>query len=66
MHPLADGAGTYRFPRVLLHLGNPYYSLPTLARRWRVSRQAAAAWANRHPEHCIRHGRHTYARDLRT
>ena len=66
MHPEALHQGTRRFPRVVLHLGETYYSLPTLARRWRVTRQAAAAWAKRHPAATIRHGRHTYARDLRT
>jgi len=66
MNPSAPHPGTRRFPRVLIHLGNTYFSLPVLARRWHVTRQAASQWAKRHPEHAIRHGRHTYARDLRT
>jgi hypothetical protein len=48
--------------------GRQYFSMPELARRRGITRQAASKWARRPGrEHLtIRIGSHTYAEDVRT
>lgn len=63
MHPQTLPPLPGKHPPHIWRDGYQFWSLPELARRRGVSRQAASKWAQRHPELARREGKHTYARD---
>lgn len=63
MHPALLQPEPGRIKGHIWRDGRQYFSMPELARRRACSRQAADRWAKRHPDKCVKVGKHTYARD---
>ena len=63
LHPALRPRPPGAIPAWIWRAGQRYISLPELARLRRSSRQAAAKYARRHPNLCLRNGSHTYVKD---